>query len=141
VENGAILLQGGITAGIRENCELKNITGKDRSLETRLRVIAVQGLNRCTAKLIQGNLEKIQPGDLFVMDRWAAGPGSRMKACIPVSTFPKVKVLGIDISSFSVFGSWLWTKEQLEDKSKELTKRQIQFGISFNLDKAMGWVN
>ncbi len=55
--------------------------------------------------------------------------------------FPKVKVLGIDISSFSVFGSWLWTKEQLEDKSKELTKQQIQFGISFNLDKAMGWVN
>jgi hypothetical protein len=54
--------------------------------------------------------------------------------------FPEVKVLGIDISSFSVFGSWLWTKEQLEDKSKELTKRQLQFGISFNLDKAMGWV-
>jgi hypothetical protein len=54
--------------------------------------------------------------------------------------FPKVKVLGIDISSFSVFGSWLWTKEQVEDKTKELTKRQIQFGISFNLDKAMGWV-
>ncbi len=38
--------------------------------------------------------------------------------------------------------SWLWTKEQLEDKSKmgELTKRQVQFGISFNLDKALGWV-
>ena len=54
--------------------------------------------------------------------------------------FPKVKVLGIDISSFSVFASWLWTKEQVEDKTKELTKRQIQFGISFNLDKALGWV-
>ena len=86
VENGTILLQGGIAAGIRENCELKNINGKDRSLETRLRVIAVQGLNRCTAKLIQGNLEKIHPGDLFVIDRWAAGPGTRMKAWILVST-------------------------------------------------------
>ncbi len=89
IENGSIILQGGIAAGIRENCELKNITvinGKDRSLETRVRVIAVQGLNQCTAKLIQGNLEKIHPGDLFVMDRWTAGPGSRMKSWIPVST-------------------------------------------------------
>jgi hypothetical protein len=54
--------------------------------------------------------------------------------------FPGVKVLGIDISSFSVFGSWLWTKEQQEEKAEELTKRQIQFGISFNLDKALEWV-
>jgi hypothetical protein len=86
VENGTILLQGGIAAGIRENCELKNITGKDRSFETRLRVIAVQGLNRCTAKLIKGDLKKIHPGVLFEMDRWAAAPGTRMKSWIPVST-------------------------------------------------------
>lgn len=54
--------------------------------------------------------------------------------------FPKVKVLGVDISSFSVFTALLWTKEQTEDKTKELTKRQFQFGLSFNLDKALGWI-
>lgn len=54
--------------------------------------------------------------------------------------FPKVRILGIDISSFSVFSALLWTKEQTEDKAKDLTKRQIQFGVSFNLDKALGWI-
>ncbi|MGE5343462.1 MAG: hypothetical protein ACM3SY_18490 [Candidatus Omnitrophota bacterium] len=54
--------------------------------------------------------------------------------------FPKVRVLGIDISCFSAFAALLWSKEQSADQTKELKKRQVQAGFSFNLDKAMGWV-
>jgi len=54
--------------------------------------------------------------------------------------FPGVKVLGIDISAFSAFGAMVWTKESVENNTKTVTKRQWQFGVSFNLDKAMGWI-
>ena len=56
--------------------------------------------------------------------------------------FPSVKVLGIDISSFSVFSAIVWTKETVvkDDISNTLTKRQIQFGLSFNLDKIKEWL-
>jgi hypothetical protein len=54
--------------------------------------------------------------------------------------FPKVRLLGIDISSFSMFASFIWTKEEIENKTEELKKRQFLFGISYNLDKALGWV-
>lgn len=54
--------------------------------------------------------------------------------------FPKVRLLGIDISSFSMFASLIWTKEEIENKTEELKKRQFLFGISYNLDKALGWV-
>lgn len=81
-----IVLQGGIAAGIRENCELKKICVKDQSSEIRLRVNAVQGLNCCTAKLMKGSSDDIQKGDLFEMDHWAAPPGTRMKVSIPASS-------------------------------------------------------
>jgi hypothetical protein len=54
--------------------------------------------------------------------------------------FPKVRPLGIDISSFSIFAAVMWTKEETEDKKEELKKHQILFGIGYNLDKALGWV-
>jgi hypothetical protein len=54
--------------------------------------------------------------------------------------FPKVRPLGIDISSFSVFGAVMWTKEENADKTETLTKRQVLFGIGYNLDKASGWM-
>jgi len=54
--------------------------------------------------------------------------------------FPAVRVLGLDMSAFSVFMSWLWTKEETEDKKTGLTKRQMQLGFGFNLDKALSWI-
>jgi len=53
--------------------------------------------------------------------------------------FPGIKILGVDLSSFSIFSSVIWSKEQSEDKQQKLKKRQILFGISYNLDKALGW--
>lgn len=53
--------------------------------------------------------------------------------------FPKIRSLGIEISSFSIFASVIWSKEETEDKTKNLRKHQFLFGISYNLDKAMGW--
>lgn len=48
--------------------------------------------------------------------------------------------VGVDISSFFIFAAILWTKEENEDKTAKVTKRQIMFGIGYNLDKAMGWL-
>lgn len=54
--------------------------------------------------------------------------------------FPKVRALGIDISSFSIFAAMMWTKEENDTKTETLTKRQILFGIGYNLDKALAWM-
>lgn len=54
--------------------------------------------------------------------------------------FPPVKFLGLDISALSVFGALTWTKETSEIQTGKLTKYQWQFGISYNLDKALSWI-
>ncbi len=54
--------------------------------------------------------------------------------------FPNVRVIGVDISSFSVFASLIWSKEGTEGENNGLKKRQFLFGVSYNLDKAMGWI-
>lgn len=82
-----ILLQGGIAAGILKNCELKKCATKDSVSDIRVRVTEVQGLNRCMAQVIQGNLNAIETGDLFEMERWVSPPEKRLNIRVPASPF------------------------------------------------------
>jgi len=65
------------------------------------------------------------------LDSYGVGIGFR---------FPSFKVLGINSSAFSVFAAMVWSKEQIGEPLVNHTKRQVQFGISFNLDKGLGWI-
>jgi hypothetical protein len=66
------------------------------------------------------------------LDSYGVGIGYR---------FPRIRFLGINLSSFSMFASLIWTKEENEENNSDtLTKRQVLFGFSYNLDKALEWM-
>ena len=44
------------------------------------------------------------------------------------------------MTEISPFSSLVWSKEEIYDKTEELKKRQFLFGISYNIDKALGGV-
>ena len=87
IKNEDIILQGGIAAGIRENCEFRHISEKEKNSEIQLKIIKTEGINRSKAKLIFGDITKIQKGDLYEMVRWGAFPETELKLWIPMSNF------------------------------------------------------
>jgi hypothetical protein len=90
--NGIVQLQGGRAVGLIENCELKK-AGKSVQSSVRLQVISVEGLNRCRAKVIAGNVRSVQPGDLFEVDRWVAPNEAILRVWMPPATLAAADVL------------------------------------------------
>jgi hypothetical protein len=86
VRGSSIKLLAGFAAGIRKNCVLQKIAENHRDPTVRVRVTKVYGLNLCQAKVIRGNTENINLGDLFEIYRWAAPREERMRVWIPVSS-------------------------------------------------------
>ena len=82
-----IELQGGLAVGIRKGCELKKIDDKKGEPIIRVRVTAVHGLNRSTARVIQGDAKKLKVGDFFELDQWVAAREAPMQVFIPASDY------------------------------------------------------
>lgn len=55
--------------------------------------------------------------------------------------FPEKKILGLNLSPFSVFWGYIGTKEEkIDEADKSKRKFKPTFGLSFNLDKALEWI-
>ena len=66
------------------------------------------------------------------LDSYGIGIGYRL---------PKLGWFGADFSVFSIYASMIWAIDENEvDGIENIKKRQILFGISYNLDKALGWL-
>jgi hypothetical protein len=95
VRGKRITFQAGLAAGIRKNCELKNITVKQDKPVVRVQVTEVYGLNFCLAEVISGDAGKISVGDFFEIDRWVAPREARMRVWIPGSNLSGEMLLRI----------------------------------------------
>jgi hypothetical protein len=93
VRGSSIKLLAGFAAGIRKNCVLQKIAENHRDSTVRVRVTKVYGLNLCQAKVIRGNTENINLGDLFEIYRWAAPREERMRVWIQVSSLSYMDLL------------------------------------------------
>jgi len=115
VRRQLIELQGGLAIGIREDCELKKSDDNDVNSVVRVRVTAVHGLNRCTAQIIEGDVEKIKVGDLFELDKWVAAREARMRVHIPVSDYSHKKLTRIAAEIAEIRESHLieWVEDPL----------------------------
>ncbi|MFH1197168.1 MAG: caspase family protein [bacterium] len=79
---GQIELQGGTASSVNENCELYSVYDADT---VRIKVTEITGLNNCFASIINGDQNKIQPGDLFTVYKWAAPASTNLKVWISVT--------------------------------------------------------
>ncbi|MCI0487189.1 MAG: caspase family protein [Blastocatellia bacterium] len=76
-------LQGGVAMGIRKDTELKSVAGGEKPV--RLRVTDVKGLNTSEAMVIQGSVDSLKAGDLFVIDSWVAPDSPDLRVWIPAA--------------------------------------------------------
>jgi hypothetical protein len=83
IKGSEIILQGGIAVGIYIKSELEKALNPTSSIK--IKIIALEGLNRCKAVVTSGNIADIQPGDLFELKSWSLPEGSTLKVYIPES--------------------------------------------------------
>jgi hypothetical protein len=80
VQGDTVLIQQGIAVGLTEDTELVMV-GQEK---IRLRISRVTGIAGSKAQVIAGSAAAVSPGDLFVVDKWAAPavPELRVSASI-----------------------------------------------------------
>src|SRR5690606_27915770 len=77
-----IELQGGPALGIRAGAVLRKLaTDADSSI--RITVDTVLGVSRTRGRVTTGDAARVQPGDLFVLERWVAAPSAGITLYLP----------------------------------------------------------
>jgi len=92
VSAGKVVLQGGFTIGIYPESILSCTKGDEF---IRLKVNTIDAINKCTAGIIQGDIEKIRPGDLFELENWRLPEGSLLKVYITPSPYSYEQIVAI----------------------------------------------
>ncbi len=124
---GTVEIQGGWASGFAEGCELRRVEGGDAP-PVRLRIDRLQGLSRCEARVIDGDLASVTPGDLFALDRWPPSSSRALKLWpadrpldLPAEAsaggpwrsapVPAALVRALTAPGAGIAGPWVWTPE------------------------------
>lgn len=99
VKNNEIVLQGGYVIGIYPNSELSCTKG-DSLISVRVKT--VNGINKCTATVTEGNIKLVMPGDLFELKNWCMPGGSGLKVYITPSQYTYTQINSIAKSLRSI---------------------------------------
>jgi|CXWL01.1.fsa_nt_gi hypothetical protein len=88
-------IRGGSAVGLYPGCEIVPAsTGEESGHQAqpmlRLRIDSVDGPGKATAVCVQGDPQRIKPGDLFQVDRWVAAPDARLRFWTSVPIDPEV---------------------------------------------------
>jgi Caspase domain len=118
VRGDKIILQAGFAAGIRKNCQLRKITDGAEHSTVLVRVTNVEGLNRSQAKVISGNTENIESGDLFEIHKWVASREARMRIWIPTSphSLKDLTVFSDKLRKLKIKGIIDWVEDPTEQE-------------------------
>jgi len=77
-----ITLQGGYILGLRTDTKLMKVDNQDTLL---IQVTQVNGANSSSSKIIKGDFNRINPGDMFQVTEWALESQNTLKVYIPSS--------------------------------------------------------
>ncbi len=85
LDGGVVTLKGGLAMGLNDNCEIIEAGAQPSMKPFRLRITRVSGLDGCEARIIAGlnSGRNIEPGMLFVLDRWAAPERLNLTVYVP----------------------------------------------------------
>jgi len=81
-KTGKLIVNGGRILGINNGSRLQKLGGAEM-----LEVTAVSGINTATAKVIKGNKENLQSGNLFEITNWMYDGKAALKIYVPNKTF------------------------------------------------------
>jgi hypothetical protein len=87
IEDKDVTLQGGIISGLNVDNELISADGA-----IALKVVEMNGADKCIATVTSGDASKIKGGDLFTVTNWVSSQKSFLKIYAPVSGLSHQKV-------------------------------------------------
>jgi len=114
IKKDSVYLQGGLTTGIYKNSELID---KKVTPPVKVRVASVYGINRCTASVIEGDVKKINPGDLFELTNWCLPEGSMLKVYLSPSdlTIGQIEKFGKSFARLADNSKFTWITDPVKN--------------------------
>ncbi len=92
IHGNTIIINGGLAAGILENCELQKAGNPAAPVHVRVSQ-SVQNLNECQTTVFQGEVKNIKVGDLFTVEKWVMPRESRMRVWFPTAPFSAAELM------------------------------------------------
>jgi hypothetical protein len=92
LENGRIALDAGRITGLGKGSELVRVAESKRAGEERIRIVELEGMNKSLAERVGSSSAKIEPGDLFELDKWMPPAESRLQVWMPPATLSSAAV-------------------------------------------------
>ena len=122
-----VQLDGGIASGIREGCVLKRDRSESGGAESggaavRLRVKQTVELNSSVAEVVDGaGAERIQKGDRFLVEAFAAPPGPPFRVYLPARSFAAEELLRMAaaVRDEVVKAGAVWVEPKLAERPEE----------------------
>ena len=93
--DGSVVLQGGLALGLCTGSELRRraqAATPPTARDQRLRVETIVGLNRCQARMVDGNPADVRIGDLFELDVWAGCDRAFLSVWMPPANLARAAV-------------------------------------------------
>ncbi|MCX6282243.1 MAG: caspase family protein [Bacteroidetes bacterium] len=114
LDKESVQLQGGIVLGINVNSELIN---KAITPNIKLKVVKIEGLNKCRAIVTKGKLTDIKPGNLFELSNWCTPAGAVLKVYIPPTdlSYDQIKNLAEGFSKLGNDKEYSWVTDPAKD--------------------------
>ncbi len=82
VNSAGVELQGGPALGIRGGAVLRKLAS-DADSSIRITIDTVLSISRTRGRVTSGSAMRVQPGDLFVLERWVAAPSAGVTLFVP----------------------------------------------------------
>jgi hypothetical protein len=124
VDNETVTLDGGWALGLNAGCELHKVTDDKNAPPIRIQISEVNSLTKSAAKTLTGNIESINPGDLFELDKWVPQPGARLRVWIANPGLSREKILRAaqNASQFARSGNLQWIDDPTDPAVANLTQ-------------------
>lgn len=88
-------LDGGYVTGVREGAKLVQLDKEGQKTEVRLQITEMPSINKCIAKVIEGNYNSIRVGDLFKLDGWVEDEKNVIQIWYPQDVYTREAIVNI----------------------------------------------
>lgn len=120
ITDGFVQLRGGFELSIYPGCRFAKIDGKDT-----LEVVSVQGIASSVAKVVSGNINSFQPGDLVEMLNWVTPDRPTLLLWAPGATMTEAQLKTAIAPMNNLFASGYCTS--VTDQTEATPQYVVQF--------------
>lgn len=112
-EDGLVTIEGGWANGLTPESELRTLTNPPSAV--RLRVIALDGVRHCNAKVINGSASSLQSGSLLELVAWAPPRAPSLRIWVPEGS-AQVMTRARSLAEAAGRAGLRWIEDPIDDR-------------------------